>query len=567
MLGVALLLSLAAADVSFHSMFTGGAILQRNVHVSVYGTGPANSALTVQLSDGKPVTATVRADGTWLTTLPPHPATPVGTILTLAVKRRSDSGDILSADTVAVSFGETIVCSGQSNMGMPVQYGPPCCETSPGNATCHCFHADNGTAEVAAAGHWTGKIQLASVQGAGPGRGFNGTYCPYPWTNRSCVSYPMWNAVTPDTDAAFSTIKQFSALCWYTGTSLFEQLRGEVPVGLILGAVGGSPIEFWLPEGHVNNSVCGVDTPACDSGGAHGYKDSDFFDQLIRPFTPYTVGTVVWDQAERDVHCLPGGPDAPENRTARYSCQEAELVRSWRTGFKSDFGFVAVQLPGYLGDCGDYEQCMANVFEMRLQQQAALVGLGNTSLATVAATYDIGCPPGVDFSTRTARCPWGSVHNVNKRPIGERVATQIAGSFRRAAAGTQWPGPALSSVRATPGSSSSAVTVAYAEASLFQADTANCVACCTAGAVGDFDASFDGGRSWVNGTRPVLAQPGPTAHATAALHFDVPGAGTVTHVRYTANQPFPQCAIYSPATVGPALPFRVKLTNGVASIM
>ena len=58
---------------------------------------------------------------------------------------------------------------------------------------------------------------------------------------------------------------------------------------------------------------------------------------------------MVWDQAERDVHCLPqssGGP-GPENETSRYACMERELVRSWRSAFKSDFNFVGVQLPGY----------------------------------------------------------------------------------------------------------------------------------------------------------------------------------------------------------------------------
>jgi hypothetical protein len=55
--------------------------------------------------------------------------------------------------------------------------------------------------------------------------------------------------------------------CRYTGVALYERLGGAVPVGLMYGAVGGSPIEFWLPVGHVNNSVCGVDEPACDDGG------------------------------------------------------------------------------------------------------------------------------------------------------------------------------------------------------------------------------------------------------------------------------------------------------------
>ena len=36
-------------------------------------------------------------------------------------------------------------------------------------------------------------------------------------------------------------------------------------------------------------------------------------------------------------------------------------------------------------------------------------------------------------------------------------------------------------------------------------------------------------------------------------------AGAMGLVRYTANQPFPQCAVYSSTTLGPAMPFIVKL--------
>jgi hypothetical protein len=315
------------------------------------------------------------------------------------------------------------------------------------------------------------------------------------------------------------------------------------------------------------------------------------------------------------VHCLPqpsGGP-GPENETARYACLQRQLVSSWREGFRSDFGFVGVQLPGYLGDCGDYGQCMAEVFEMRLQQQAGVVGqLGGSAVATVTPTYDYGCPPGVDVSTKTAACPFGSVHNVNKRPIGQRVAAQIfktfagrggpaaaaaSGAASGAASAHQWPGPTLARVQAAPaqGAAGSSCTVTltlrYAEPALSQAPTQNCVACCTGGGVGDFDASFDGGRTWVNGSRPVLVNatalrfdvvvadsaagaggtgagagaatastPAATAAAAAAA-ARVTAAG-VTHVRYTANQPFPQCAVYSSATLGPALPFRVELVHG-----
>ena len=222
----------SASPVSFHSMFSGGAVLQRDVNVTVWGTGPAHGTLAVQLGgSGTPAAATVGADGTWSTVLPPHRATPVGTRLTLtvtAVPHRPSGGagsaGVASTDSVAVAFGETLLCSGQSNMGMPVANTLPCCQQPPATRppTCHCFAADNGTAEIAAAGRYTGKIQLATVQS---GRTLNGTYCPYPWTNRSCVSFPEWNQVTP---GARGTLHGVSAVCWYEPLQqhLFWRTRG-----------------------------------------------------------------------------------------------------------------------------------------------------------------------------------------------------------------------------------------------------------------------------------------------------------------------------------------------------
>ena len=79
-----------------------------------------------------------------------------------------------------------------------------------------------------------------------------------------------------------------------------------------------------------------------------------------------------------------------------------------------------LSLRSYLGDCGSYEQCMApdsGVFAMRLQQQAGAAAAGAragtvdrpTALTTVTPTYDLGCPPGFDSSTKTATCPFGTV--------------------------------------------------------------------------------------------------------------------------------------------------------------
>jgi hypothetical protein len=101
------------------------------------------------------------------------------------------------------------------------------------------------------------------------------------------------------------------------------------------------------------------------------------------------------------------------------------------------------------------------------------------------------------------------------------------------------------------GKETSHVTVHFSGGTspFFWKPTQNCAACCGSAQTptsNDFDASADGGASWVNGT-----------HATVVggtdVVFDV-ALPTVTHVRYTANQPFPQCAIYNQQQL-PGAPF------------
>ena len=139
----------------------------------------------------------------------------------------------------------------------------------------------------------------------------------------------------------------------------------------------------------------------------------------IEPLTPFTVGGVLWDQGERDVHCF-----APAtNHTGRYACLQRELVRSWRKAFNVSFAFVAVQMPGYIGDCdgngkSPYSSCVPGVFDMRLAQQAGVDSGVSGGKAAITVTYDLSCP----FGVKTPECPFGSVHNLRKNELCARVS-------------------------------------------------------------------------------------------------------------------------------------------------
>jgi len=54
---------------------------------------------------------------------------------------------------------------------------------------------------------------------------------------------------------------------------------------------------------------------------------------------------------------------------------------------------------------------------MRLAQAK---GANETTNAAVIATYDLSCA-----MDKTDGCPFGSVHNVHKVPVGQRIAAQL----------------------------------------------------------------------------------------------------------------------------------------------
>lgn len=173
-------------------------------------------------------------------------------------------------------------------MGMSVGYGAPHARY-PGGPNRTAFSADNGTAENAAAGRYTGKIFL---------RIDNGPYSNWNGSGGHRTTY--W------TDVNNKTLGAFSAVCWYSGKHLYDMslAASNTPLGLIVAAVGGSPIEYWIPPIDPTDPLknpCEIDKPQCDDSG--GKIDSVFFEEYIRKIVPYTIGAVLWDQAERDVKC------------------------------------------------------------------------------------------------------------------------------------------------------------------------------------------------------------------------------------------------------------------------
>jgi hypothetical protein len=169
-------------------MFKGGAVLQRGQYVAVWGVSEEKEVGLKLLASGGSevsVSAKVNSSGIWMVHLPPQQA---------AFNRTLTVTDSSGSQHEVVSFGETVLCAGQSNMGMQVgthspssyslpsyslpsyslpSYSLPSYSSSSYGVTCFTlgmqvgpsrrgFDADNATAESTASIRYTGKISLHS---------------------------------------------------------------------------------------------------------------------------------------------------------------------------------------------------------------------------------------------------------------------------------------------------------------------------------------------------------------------------------------------------------------------
>ncbi len=183
-------------------IFTDHMVLQRQMPVPVWGEARPGTEVTVKIN-GQTKTARADQSGKWLVRLDPMKA---GGPFTMTI---TGSGKTITLKDVLL--GEVWLCSGQSNMTMPVKGWPP-------NATIL-----NSAQEIEQA-HYP-EIRLFTVK-------------------RNVAVVPQdsltgaWQPCTPQ------TVADFSATAYFFGRKLYRELH--VPIGLIHSSWGGTPAEAWV---------------------------------------------------------------------------------------------------------------------------------------------------------------------------------------------------------------------------------------------------------------------------------------------------------------------------------
>lgn len=185
------------ASPLLHPLFQDHAVLQRDQPIPVWGQAAPGATVEVTFAR-RTVSARADAAGHWQATLRPAAAGGPYDLTVRTGQRTQTVHDVL--------IGDVWLCSGQSNMELPVR------------------RALDADSELAAATQPA--IRLFTVPKAAA------------VTPQTAFSGPVaWKPASPD------TVRDFSAACFYFARELRKTV--EVPMGLIQSAWGGSRIEAW----------------------------------------------------------------------------------------------------------------------------------------------------------------------------------------------------------------------------------------------------------------------------------------------------------------------------------
>lgn len=187
----------ADAKVKLPALISDGMVLQREQPVKVWGTADVGENITVTLQK-KSYHATADAGGRWSITLPPQKA---------GGPYRMQINDIELNDLL---IGDVWLCSGQSNMELPVRRV-----------------TDMFAQEIRS--YDNDKIRHIIVP-----KEYD-FHAP-----QEDLSATGWKPLTQE------NVMDFSALAYFFAKEMYE--KTGIPVGIINSSWGGTPVEAWISE-------------------------------------------------------------------------------------------------------------------------------------------------------------------------------------------------------------------------------------------------------------------------------------------------------------------------------
>ncbi len=320
----------ASARVQLPSVLSDGMVLQQQSLVNLWGkSNPGKTVIISPSWSGNTYKAVADKTGDWSVQIPTIAAGGPYSIV-------FNDGDQLTLTDVLL--GEVWLCSGQSNMEMPVKgfNGQPV----------------NGSLET-----------IMNSEGLSSVRMFTG--------KKSKALTPQFTIDGSWAGASAATTGDFSAVGYYFAHQLYKMLN--VPIGMIHVSWGGSSIESWMsPE--TLKMFPEVDLATVDIDSKHPQQvPTLLYNGMLKPVGNYSINGAIWYQGESN-------RNAPELYTRLFPA----MVKEWRQMFsQSEFPFYFVQIAPY-----NYED--ADEVGSALMREAQLKCMELTPNSGMAVTLDIG---------------------------------------------------------------------------------------------------------------------------------------------------------------------------------
>ena len=195
------------------SIYGSHQVFKHSTSQIVWGIAEPDDDINIKLSDNS-FHNTVKSDaktGRFEFLLPSHPPTPISSSIDIVITSTKDSLTLTD-----ITFGEVLLCGGQSNMAISVRMAM--------NASYEISRSDIPELRI---------LQVANLDSFGKQS--------IPLINTT-MSIP-WSKSSPD------VIPTFSAVCYFTGKNLLPQLPKGMTLGLVESCWGGTIIETWMsPE-------------------------------------------------------------------------------------------------------------------------------------------------------------------------------------------------------------------------------------------------------------------------------------------------------------------------------
>lgn len=314
------------AKVTLPKMFSDGMVMQRETNANLWGTAKASATVKITTSwNGKTYETKAGTDGKWKTAIAtPEAGGPYSITLT--------DGEQTVLDNILI--GELWLCSGQSNMEMPMKGF----KNQP---------VENAVEDIL---HSADKeLRLFTVKR-------NSRFAPVDTVSGK------WSEASP------ASVREFSATAYHFGREL-RRILG-VPVGLIVTSWGGSACEAWMRADWLKAFPDAKIPASEDDIKSKNRTPTVLYNGMLHPLIGITMRGVIWYQGEDNV---------PRYKT--YADMLSTMVRGWRAEWRQgDFPFYFCQIAPYDYSLIDWT---TNSALLREQQSKAELMIPNSGMAVL----------------------------------------------------------------------------------------------------------------------------------------------------------------------------------------